>query len=163
MAANTSDVGALGAAAAPDPRLYPTRPFLAVSLAAFKGGSVLLMARARAPMLGVFTLPGGLVELGESLEKACLREMEEETGVRAEVVGFNDHVAVVERDDEGGTRRHYVVASFVGRWVSGDAHPSAEAAEVLWAGPEDWPRLRLTPGLDRLLVRARRMAEDAAQ
>jgi 8-oxo-dGTP diphosphatase len=161
MAANTFEAD--GGAPRPPAggRLYPVRPILAVSLGVVRDGRVLLMARARAPLSGLFTLPGGLVELGESLEQACLRELDEETGVSAEILGFNDHACVIERDAAGAVRRHYVIASFVGRWLSGEGRPSAEAAELIWAAPDDWARLSLTPNLDRFLVRALEMAKGA--
>jgi 8-oxo-dGTP diphosphatase len=159
MAANTFE-SAVGAPT-PDGRLYPLRPVLAVSLAVVRDGRVLLMERARTPLSGLFTLPGGLVELGESLEQACLRELDEETGVAAEIFGFNDHACVIERDAADAVRRHYVIASFVGRWLSGEGRPSAEAAAIVWAAPDDWSRLSLTPGLDRFLVRALEMAKGA--
>ena len=147
----------------PDPsataasRLYPSRPILAASLAVFRGDRVLLIARAAAPYAAAYSLPGGLVELGESLEDACLREVEEETGVRADIVGFNRHACVIERDGEDRGRRHFVIASFVGLWRAGEGRPSAEAAEVVWAAPDDLDGLPLTPGLPDVLAQARRI------
>ena len=61
----------------------------------------------------MFSLPGGLVEAGETLEEAALRELEEEVGVAASIVGFNDHVEVIDRDEDGQVARHFVIASFV--------------------------------------------------
>jgi 8-oxo-dGTP diphosphatase len=140
-------------------RLYPERPFLAVSIAVFRGDRVLLMARAAAPFSQTFTLPGGIVEVGETLEEACLRELAEETGVRAEVIGFNDHATVIEHDGESRVRRHFVIASFVGVWVSGEGAVSAEAAEVRWIPPHELGGLALTPRLGPILARAREIVE----
>ena len=93
-----------------DNRDYPARPILAASAAVFKpDGTVLLGARRIGPYAGVFSLPGGLVETGETLEEAALRELEEETGVRGEIVAFNGWREVINREDDGRVKRHYVI------------------------------------------------------
>jgi ADP-ribose pyrophosphatase YjhB (NUDIX family) len=135
-------------------RLYPPRPILAVSLAVFREGRALIARRARAPLSGLYSLPGGVVEIGESLSEAALRELDEEVGVKAEIVAFNDHVESIVRDDNGGVRAHYVIASFVARWVAGEARTSAEADSVLWIDPAALNDLPATPGLANILTRA---------
>ena len=138
-------------------RLYPDRPILAVSLAVFRGGRVLLAARAAPPFERVFSLPGGVVETGETLEQAALREMQEETGVLASVGRFNDHVEFLEHDEQGRVRRHFVIASFVGRWIAGEGVCGPEARAIVWASPGEQRGLALTPGLEPLLEKARRI------
>ena len=138
-------------------RLYPDRPFLAASVAVFREDRVLLIARTAAPFAQTFTLPGGVVEAGETLEQACLRELDEETGVRARIVSFNAHAAVIERDEAQRVKRHFLIASFVAAWISGEGTTSAEAAAVLWAAPGDLDGLSLTPGLGRILAQAREL------
>ena len=135
-------------------RLYPTRPLLATSLAVFRQGRVLLAKRPRSPMAGLFTLPGGLVEPGETLGAAALRETSEEVGVDARLVGFNRHVEVIERDPVGAVVRHYVIASFVGWWVGGEATTGPEADAILWANRADLDDLPMTFGLVPLLAAA---------
>jgi 8-oxo-dGTP diphosphatase len=136
-------------------RDYPDRPILCASAAVFRDGRVLLGARRNPPYDQVFSLPGGLVETGESLEEAALREVEEETGVRGEIVCFNGWREVIHRDGEGRVQRHYVIASFVARWVAGDGEPSEELGRVIWADEEATRTLPLTNGLSDLLHRAR--------
>ncbi|GAC1332068.1 MAG: NUDIX hydrolase [Beijerinckiaceae bacterium] len=143
-------------------RLYPTRPLLAVSLACFRDGKVLLATRTRPPGAGVLTLPGGLVEPGERLAEAALRELREEVGVEAEIVGFNGHAERIERDDDGRVKHHYVIASFVGRWLAGEPKPGPEAGAIVWADPLAADDLPLTEGLTVLLRRAYAMLENAA-
>ena len=135
-------------------RLYPDRPILAASLAVFRDDRVLLAQRVAAPLAGRFTLPGGMVEVGESLEAAALRETLEEVGVSARIVGFNRHVEVVDRDDEGRIRHHYVIASFVGAWVGGEPATGPEAMAVTWADREAMLALPTTEHLPALLDRA---------
>jgi len=120
-----------------DARLYPARPFLAASVAVFREGRVLIARRARPPMAGVWSLPGGGVELGETLEQAALRELREEVAVEAQIVAFNTHVEAIDHDEQGRVRAHFVVASFAARWIGGEGTPGPEASEVAWVDPRD--------------------------
>ena len=144
-----------------DSRSYPSRPFLAASLAVFREGEVLLASRGRAPFIDVYTLPGGLVETGETLAEAALRELFEETGVRAEILGLTGYSDVIARDDDGRVRTHFLVASFAGRWVSGEGEPGEELPVMLWADRAKAAALKLTPGLLPILDRGWSMAAEA--
>ena len=140
-------------------RLYPSRPLLAASVAVFRDRRVLLASRTKPPGDALFSLPGGLVEPGETLIEAALRELMEEVRVEARVIGFNQHVEVVERDDAGRVRRHFVVATFAALWVAGEPQCGPEAGAVLWADPDRLGGLALTRGLAPVLRAAARMAE----
>lgn len=120
----------------------------------FRDGRVLLAERAVPPGGRCFSLPGGVVEPGETLAQAALRELAEETGVVAEIVGFNDHIEVIAADAEGRIETHFVVASFVGRWVSGEGTVGPEALQILWADPAQIEDLATTPQLAHILGRA---------
>ena len=141
-------------------RLYPDRPFLASSVCVVRDGRVLVASRARPPLEGVFTLPGGLVEPGETLAEAALRELREEVGIEAEMLGFIAPVEVIERDKAGAVRRHFVVCAHAALWRSGEPTTGAEALELLWLGEDDIPSLdtgsgpATTPGLGPILARA---------
>jgi ADP-ribose pyrophosphatase YjhB (NUDIX family) len=152
MAASTSDTEMTA------DRLYPPRPILAVSLAVFRNGKALIARRARAPLKGLYSLPGGVVEIGETLHEAVLRELDEEVGLRAEILAFNQHVESIQRD-ESGVVAHYVIASFVGRWLDGEARPSVEADSVLWVDPLAPIQAPATPGLADILANAARLVE----
>ena len=141
-------------------RLYPARPILAASLAVFRGGRVLLAKRTAPPLAGRFSLPGGVVEIGETLAEAALRELREEVAVEARILGFNRHVEVVEHDPSGGVRRHYVIASFVGLWIAGEGTPGSEAEAVIWASREEIAGLPTTEQLPPLLDAAWALTED---
>ena len=138
-----------------DDRLYPTRPFLAASVAVFReDGRVLLAARARPPMSALYTLPGGLVEPGETLAEAALRELREEVGVEARNIGFVAPIEVIDRDPDGRARRHFVVCAHAARWVGGEAQPGPEVTDVRWVTPAEAATLPTTPGLAGILERA---------
>jgi len=102
---------------------------------------------------GLYSLPGGVVEIGETLREAALRELREEVGVEARIVAFNDHVESIVRD-ERGVQAHYVIASFVARWTGGEAQCSEEADDVAWIDPAALGDLPSTPGLAGILTRA---------
>lgn len=136
-------------------RDYPDRPILCASAAVFRDGRVLLGSRRNPPYDQVFSLPGGLVESGETLEEAAIREVEEETGVRGKIVCFNGWREIIHRDADNRVHRHYVIASFVANWVSGEGAPSEELGRVMWADDEQVRTLPLTNGLAELLQRAR--------
>ncbi len=137
-------------------RLYPPRPILAVSVAVFRQGRVLVGRRARPPMAGRFSLPGGVVEVGESLVEAAARELREEVGVECAIVGFNRHVEPIIREG-GRVRAHFVIASFVGRWTRGEARVSTEIDAVAWIEPEACDSLLTTPELADIVASARRI------
>jgi 8-oxo-dGTP diphosphatase len=151
--------GPKGGADMTESRTYPTRPILAASCAVFRDGKVLLASRGRPPFLDVYTLPGGLVELGEKLEEAALRELQEETGVVAEIIGLTGHSDVIVRDDDGRVKTHFLVASFAGRWISGEGEPGEELPVVLWTDMAGAEALTLTPNLAPILRRGFAMSK----
>ena len=88
-----------------DARSYPERPYLAVSAAIIRDGKILVVRRARAPAHGLYSLPGGVVEVGETLEEAVRREVREETGMTIEPValaGFREAIVATPRDGWNG-------------------------------------------------------------
>ena len=145
----------------PDSRDYPARPILCASAAVFRDGRVLLGARRTGPFKQIFSLPGGLVETGESLEQAALRELAEETGIIAQIVAFNGWREVIGHDDEGRVKRHYVIASFAARWLSGEGEAGEELGRLIWADEDQARELPLTDGLPDLLASARRLVGQA--
>jgi 8-oxo-dGTP diphosphatase len=142
-------------------RLYPARPFLAASVCVVRDGKVLLAARARPPLEGVFTLPGGLVETGEPLAETALRELREEVAVEAEIIGFVGPVEVIERDDDGRTKHHFVICAHAARWISGEGSVGDEALEVRWLRPDELGSVRTTVGLGRIVESAVALASQA--
>jgi len=137
-------------------RLFPARPILAVSAAVFRKDRVLIVRRARAPLIGHFSLPGGGVELGETLAEAVARELEEEVGVKAEILAFNRHVEAIAHEGER-VRTHFVIASFVARWMSGEPRLSDEVDAVDWIDPAAPLPSPATPELADVLASAARI------
>lgn len=131
-------------------------PRLGVSVAVFRHGEILLVERGKAPFVGAWSLPGGHVAPGESAEDAALRELREETGTIAHILGLNTFIEPVVRDDAGSLLSHYVILNFVGRHISGDAVAGDDAASVRWCRPGDIGGLTTTPGLHDIVGRAQR-------
>jgi len=135
-------------------RTYPTRPYLAVSAAIVRDGKVLIVRRARPPAHGLYTLPGGGVELGETLEEAVIREVLEETALAVEpveLVGFRQAIA---RDDDGRIKRHFVILPFAARWISGEVTLNGELDEAQWRPPAELAGLKTTEGLADIVTAA---------
>jgi ADP-ribose pyrophosphatase YjhB (NUDIX family) len=128
-------------------RSYPSRPYLAVSAAIIRDGKVLIVRRARPPAYGVFTLPGGGVEAGETLREAVIREVLEETGLTIEPVGLAGHREVIARDADGKVERHFVILPFAARWIAGEVALNDELAEARWLAPAELEGLTTTEGL----------------
>jgi mutator protein MutT len=106
-------------------------------------GRVLLIRRAKAPLQGRWTIPGGTVELGETLERALVREMEEETGLEVEPIEVLTVFDRIERDGEDVVF-HYVIVDYWCHQVSGTARAGSDALEARWVGPEELEQLDLT-------------------
>lgn len=136
----------------------PDRPQLAVSAAIFRDGKVLLVRRARRPGLGLYSLPGGRVEYGETLAEAVAREVAEETALTITVAGLSGWREVVP-DPQRGTTGHYVILSFAARWAAGDIHLNDELDDAQWRGPGDFAGLTTTDGLADIVAAAHRLIE----
>jgi len=137
-----------------DARSYPQRPYLAVSAAIVRDGKFLLVRRARPPAQGLFTLPGGVVELGETLKQAVEREVREETGMTVEPVALAGFREAVVRDAQDRVERHFVILSFAARWQAGEPVLNEELSEAHWLEPAALADLTTTPGLAEIVAAA---------
>lgn len=138
------------------------KPVLAASIAVFRDGLVLLAQRAKAPGLGLYSLPGGRVEPGETMREAVLRELQEEVGLSATITGFIDHVEHIEHGEDGVLRAHAVVAAFAGEWQGGEPALSDEVSDVRWVNPLAPGDLPMTRRLPEILGRAATLLKHAA-
>ena len=137
-----------------DARSYPNRPFLAVSAAIMRDDQVLIVRRARPPAQGLYTLPGGAVEAGETLIEAVMREVREETGMIIEPLALAGYREAIMRDDDKCVARHYVILCFAARWVAGEPVICDEIAEARWLRPSKITSLRTTEGLAEMVAAA---------
>lgn len=116
--------------------MSPAAPVVGVGGVVVRDGRVLLIRRGKEPLYGRWVVPGGTVELGETLEEALVRELEEETCLRVEPV---EVLTVFDRIQREGGRvvYHYVIVDFLCRWRSGEATAASDALEVAWASGEE--------------------------
>ena len=135
-------------------RTYPQRPYLAVSAAIIRDGKVLVVRRARKPALGIYTLPGGVVEAGETLTRALTREVCEETALAIEPVALAGHREVIVKDADGRIERHFVIMCFASRWVSGEPVLNEELDDARWIDPAELANLRTTEGIAEIVATA---------
>lgn len=107
---------------------------------------MLLVQRGKEPWYGVWSLPGGAVEFGETARGAALRELMEETGITADLVRLVDIDDAMMRDKSGAVVRHYVIACYTGYWRAGEAQARDDALAVRWAALGELETLAMTPG-----------------
>jgi 8-oxo-dGTP diphosphatase len=139
----------------PVPSSIPSsHPQLAVSAAIFRDGKILLVRRARPPAKGFYSFPGGRVEFGETLHAALHREIAEETALQIEIVGLAGWREVVPAISGGG---HYVIMSFAARWSAGEPVLNDELDDFKWLSPDALGNLKLTGGLQEVIVSAREL------
>ncbi|WP_020586736.1 NUDIX hydrolase [Desulfobacter curvatus] len=133
------------------PREYPAHPALAVGAVVFKDNRVLLVKRGNPPARGVWAIPGGSVELGETLKAAAEREVLEETGI---VVKAGEPVFSFEsihRDDEDRVRFHYYIVDLAASYIRGEPIPGDDALDAGWFSREEFGRLNVNPFTLKLL------------
>ena len=124
-------------------REYPETPFVGVGAIIIEDDRVLLVKRGNPPLAGEWSIPGGLLEVGETLRAAAVREAWEETSLRveaADLLGVYDRVLPGE---SGRTLYHYVLIDFLCRRISGEAKAGGDAAEVRWVSREEAGKLSL--------------------
>ena len=122
-------------------REFPQAPIVGVGAVVVDKGRVLLVLRGREPLKGKWSLPGGMLELGESLTEGVAREVEEETGLEVEVVELVELLDRIIREDTPSGQRvryHYVIADYLCRVVGGTLSASSDAAAVRWAERTEW-------------------------
>jgi 8-oxo-dGTP diphosphatase len=132
----------------------PSHPQLAVSAAIFRDHRILLVRRAKSPARGLYSLPGGRVEFGETLHTALYREVDEETALRIDIAGLAGWREVVPGMGGGG---HYLIMSFAARWIAGEPMLNDEHDDFRWLAPEALDDLRVTDGLPEIIAAARRV------
>ncbi len=133
-------------------REYPDAPLVGVAAAVFHAdGRVLLVKRGRPPGMGNWGLPGGLLDLGESLEDGARREVLEECGLEIQIGGLAGIFQPIDRDDTGRIRYHYIVIDYWASHLSGQPIAQDDAADVAWVELSDMARLPMNPETRRVI------------
>ncbi len=149
------------AVALPEPdsgsRRYPRHPLIGVGAIIFDRGRVLLAQRGNEPLKGWWSLPGGLVEAGESLADAVRRETREETGLEIEPAGVVEIFERIMRDAEGRPEYHYVLIDYLCRVAGGELRAASDVSAVEWAPRRDLPGFQITEGTAAVIEKAFRL------
>jgi 8-oxo-dGTP diphosphatase len=135
-------------------RHYPDQPLVGVGAVVFKGGEVLLVRRGQEPARDSWSLPGGLVELGESLGAAMVRELAEETGLSVTLLGI---AAVAERifpDGDGRIAYHYVLVDYLCDYREGELRPGSDITAARFVSLDELPEFDLAPFTADVIRRA---------
>ena len=134
-------------------REYPAHPVVGVGAVVVRGGKALIIKRAHEPRKGEWSLPGGLLELGESLQDAVRREIKEETGLEIEVGPIIETFDRVHRDDHGRIRYHFVIVDFVCRSNGGEAVPGSDADGVAWVEADEIDEYKVNAHAKAVILR----------
>lgn len=137
-----------------DGRVYPARPVVSVGAVITDGDRVVLVKRGHEPLKGAWSLPGGVVEIGETLHHALVREVREETCLDVEVRSVVEVLDRISRDADGRVEYHYVIVDYLCRPVGGTLACASDADEARWVSRPDLPNYGLTPKVASVIARA---------
>ena len=134
-------------------RDYPERPIIGVGAVIVQGGRVLLVRRDTEPLRGEWSVPGGMLELGETLRDGVAREVLEETGLQVEAGEVLEVVDSIFADTEGRTQYHYVLIDFLCRPLAGEAVPGTDVSAVMWVAEPDLAALGVSQSIAQVVRR----------
>jgi len=141
-------------------RLYPNHPVVGVGAIIVHKGKILLEKRKNAPGKGKWSVPGGLVELGESLEQAVIREVKEETGLEVEEPRLIDVVDDVSLDEKGTVKYHFVIVDYLVKVMCGVPKAASDAEDLKWAPFSEVEEYDLTKSFRAFFQRNRQKLEN---
>jgi 8-oxo-dGTP diphosphatase len=140
-------------------RLYPSLPIVGIGAVIVKEDKILLEKRRNTPGRGKWSIPGGLVELGESLEQAVIREVKEETDLDVTELSLIDVVDDVELDDDGKVKYHFVIVDYEVRVNRGEPKAASDAGELKWVIFDEVENYNLTRSFRFFFQRSRQRIE----
>jgi 8-oxo-dGTP diphosphatase len=145
-------------------REFPESPIVGVGAVVLDGDRILLVRRGQPPLEGEWSLPGGALELGETLAAGAAREVEEETGLQVQPIEVIEVLDRIVPDSEGRVRFHYVLVDFRCHVVGGSLRSGSDALAVMWATPEQLgaENLAVQPFTLRVIEKAMRRNADAS-
>jgi mutator protein MutT len=140
-------------------RLYPKQPIVGVGAVIICDGKILLEKRRNEPGKGKWSIPGGLVELGETAEQTVIREVEEETSLKVEKPELIDVVGNIIRDENGEIKYHFVIIDYFVKLRSGDLEVGSDAEELRWVLLDEVEKYDLTKTFRAFFQRNREKLE----
>jgi 8-oxo-dGTP diphosphatase len=135
-------------------REYPGAPVVGVGGVVIRDGRALLIKRGSAPLKDQWSIPGGTLELGESIQEGVRRELLEETGIEVRVGELIEVFDRIFRDDEGKIQYHFVIVDYLCEAISGEARAASDVTDVAWVNEEDLWNYKLTEAATRVIRKA---------
>ncbi len=140
-----------------DDRRYPKRPLVGVGAIILRRDRILMAQRGKEPLKGWWSLPGGALEVGESLADAVRREVREETGLEIRPLGVLEIFERIMRDASGAPEYHYVLIDYMCRITGGTLRPGDDVCHVEWTPRRELPKLQITEGTLGVIEKAFRL------
>ena len=134
-------------------RQYPSQPLIGVGAIIIHQSKILIVKRANEPAKGLWSIPGGVVELGEHLYKAIKREVKEETGLEIDIERLLDAVDNIVFDEDNRIQYHYVLLDYLCRLRGGALKAADDVQEIQWVSLEALQSLPITPSLNRVIAK----------
>jgi mutator protein MutT len=144
-----------------DLRKYPDRPYVGVGAVVVRDGEVLIVKRKYEPLAGQWSIPGGAVELGETLESCVVREMREETGLEVAVGPVIEVFDRITKDEQGLVRYHFVLVDYLCWPVGGGLMAGSDVADARFVDPADLGQYQLTVKATDVIARALELDREA--
>lgn len=135
-------------------REYPEHPIVAVGGVVIADSRALLIRRGQAPLEGRWSIPGGILELGETISEGIARELLEETGIEAKPTELLEVYEKVFRDASGRAQYHFVILDYLCEFRGGTARPGGDVTAVAWASEEELAQYELTGAAMRVIKKA---------
>ena len=134
----------------PRKRLYPDRPMVGVGILIQKKDEYLIVKRAAEPDKGLWSIPGGLVEVGEKAYEAAIREAKEETGLEVKIIKLIDVIDKIVLDENNNIKYHFIILDYLANPIKGKMRPQDDALEAKWIKSKDLIKYEITPTLVEL-------------
>jgi 8-oxo-dGTP diphosphatase len=139
-------------------REYPERPMVGVGGVVIVGGRALLIRRGSPPLEGQWSIPGGMLEIGEALSDGVRRELFEETAIEVKVLDLIEVFERITRDESEHVKYHFVIADYLCEMVRGEAQAASDVTDVAWVREGDLEKYSLTETATRVFRKAFEMA-----
>ncbi|HXQ25058.1 MAG TPA: NUDIX hydrolase [Candidatus Acidoferrales bacterium] len=141
-------------------REYPERPVVGVGGVVISDGRALLIRRGGPPLEGQWSIPGGMLEVGETLIEGVRRELLEETGIEVRVLDLIEVFERINLDGSGKVRYHFVVLDYLCEAIRGEARAGSDVTDVAWAAPAEFDKYSLTETATRVIMKAFEIARE---
>ena len=138
-------------------REYPERPIASVAVCVFKGDEILVIKRASPPSQGQWSMPGGVVELGETIQAAAEREVDEECRIKIDVGEVFHAASVIVPDEKGLIRFHYVITYILASYKGGRIRSGSDALDIKWVTSSEISNLEMNPVVREYILKAYKM------